>query len=88
MHNQSNTSNTRLSISNTELGTIRRLFELLAKLPNHIRYDTIAWAIEAKDPTMMQLVGMCRRFGLCGYVHHYFLTPDKFRRSLFAPSAN
>ena len=87
MHNQPNTGNTRLNISNIELGSIRRLFELLVKLPSHIRYNTIAWAIEHKDPTMLQLVALCRWFGLRGYVHYYFLTPDKFRQSLFAPSA-
>jgi len=91
MHHQTNTSNTRCNISNVitneELGSIRMLFELLAKLPNHIRYDTIAWSIEHKDPTMMKLVDLCRGFGLRGYVHYYFLTPEKFRESLFAPSA-
>ena len=82
MHNQPNTSN----VSNIELGSIRRLFELLVKLPNPIRYNTIAWAIEAEDPTMLQLVALCRFFGLRGYVHYYFLTPDKFRQMLFEPN--
>ncbi len=85
MKNNTDTGKT-LGITNTELGVIRSLFELLVKLPSHIRYDTIAWAIERKDPTMMQLVALCRWFGLRGYVHHYFLTPEKFRQSLFAPN--
>jgi hypothetical protein len=57
-------------------------------LPSHIRYNTIAWAIETKDPTMLQLVALCRWRSLRGYVHYYFLTPDKFRQWLFAPSAS
>ena len=86
MHNPHNTSNTRFNVSNVELGTIRGLFELLAKLPCHIRYNTIAWAIEQQDTTMLQLVALCRCFGLRGYVHYYFLTPEKFRKCLFAPN--
>jgi hypothetical protein len=88
MHNQPNTSNTRTNISdisNIELGAVRSLFELLVKLPSHIRYNTIAWAIETKDPTMLQLVALCRWRSLRGYVHYYFLTPDKFRETLFTP---
>lgn len=89
MHNQANTGNTRLNnstvVTNEELGVIRSLFELLVKLPSHIRYDTIAWAIERKDPSMLKLVTMCHLFGMHGYIHYYFLTPDKFRQLLFAP---
>lgn len=87
MKNHTN-KNEALSITNTELGIIRGLFELLVKLPSHIRYDTIAWSIERKDPTMLKLVSLCKCFGLHGYIHYYFLTPDKFRQSLFAPSAH
>jgi hypothetical protein len=61
---------------------------LLAKLPSHIRYDTIAWAIERRDPTMLKLKALCQFLGLPGYIHYYFLTPDKFRDSLFSPSVN
>jgi hypothetical protein len=37
---------------------------------------------------MMKLIDLCRFFGLRGYIHYYFLTPEKFRESLFTPSAN
>lgn len=97
MHNQPNadnstgsntfniTFNATFSITNEELGIIRALFELLVKLPNHIRYDTIAWAIESEDPTMLKLKALCQYLGLTGYIHYYFLTPDKFREMLFTP---
>jgi hypothetical protein len=85
MHNQPNTSSNTFNVSNEELGIIRGLFELLVKLPNHIRYDTIAWAIERKDPSMLKLKALCQCLGLTGYIHYYFLTPEKFRKCLFDP---
>lgn len=90
MHYQSNAgSNTfNITVTNEEIGIIRVLFELLAILPNHIRYDTIAWAIERKDPTMLKLNALCQRLGLTGYIHYYFLTPEKFRETLFTPSVS
>ena len=85
MHNQPNTGSNTFNIANEELGIIRALFELLAKLPNHVRYDTIAWAIESEDPTMLKLKALCQFLGLRGYIHYYFLTPEKFREMLFTP---
>jgi hypothetical protein len=87
MHYQSHTDRNTINITNHEVGVVRALFELLVKLPNHVRYDTIAWAIESKDPSMMKLIALCHGFGLRGYIHYYFLTPDKFREMLFTPNA-